>query len=100
MSVHVLLPFLPDMDNDPDFDSNDLHAAVREDWQRQRIIEAWLKGKASITDVMDCMSDHGMDAYEWEEAMADSVDRLIETPNVLIDDADLILDERRLRYAS
>jgi len=102
MSVHVLLPFLPDMDDDPDFNRADLERAIQANWQIQRVVEAWLRGQIAYEAVLDALADQGIDAWEWEEYMSAAVDRLILTPGVHIDDRERIIeglhpeDSRRL----
>lgn len=92
MSLHCLLPFLPDMDDDPDFNVDDLERAIHKNWQIQRVVEAWLRGQIAYEAVLDTLADQGIDAWEWEEYMSRGIDQLISTPGVYIDDKERILE--------
>jgi hypothetical protein len=82
--MDYLLPFLLDEDDDPDMNRSDRHAAIERDWQQQRVIDAWLRGEYPYEAVLDFVADQGVDAYDYDDAIADGVDRLVAS-NVLVD---------------
>jgi hypothetical protein len=88
--MHVLTPFLLDMDDGPDMTSDDLFRAIQEDAARQKLIEQWLRGEIPYEAILDMAADNGVDAHEYDELVETAVDRLIieATP---IDCAELFL---------
>jgi hypothetical protein len=75
--MHYLMPFLMDVDDDPDMNMSDRHAAIEEDWNQQRTVDAWLRGEIPYEAVMDMVADMGIDAYDYDDAIADGIDRLV-----------------------
>jgi hypothetical protein len=88
--MHLLTPFLLDMEDDPDMTSDDLYRAIREDAARQALVERWLRGEIPYEAILDMVADNGVDAHEYDELVETSVDRLIieATP---LDCAELLL---------
>lgn len=95
MASHVLSLFLPDMDDDPDMNLDDLDQAIKQDWQRQRTVEQWLKGELPYDAVLDMVADLGEDAYVYDDLIADIVDQVI-ADGEPIDEADLVMDASQL----
>jgi hypothetical protein len=75
--MHVLAPFLLDMDDDPDMTSDDLFRAIQEDGARQALVEQWLRGEIPYEAILDMAADNGVDAFEYDELVETAVDRLI-----------------------
>jgi hypothetical protein len=82
--MHYLMPFLMDVEDDPDMNVSDRHVAIDNDWNHQRTVDAWLRGEIPYEAVLDMVSDCGVDAYDYDDAIADGIDRLVES-RVLID---------------
>jgi hypothetical protein len=91
MVLHSLAPFLLDMVDDRDMNVADIEVALRDDWQRQRTVEAWLAGELPFEAMLDMASDYGVDGFEYEDAIAHNVDALI-AQNCPIDDAERVMD--------
>jgi hypothetical protein len=75
--AHYLMPFLLDMDDDPDMNAADRHVAIEHDWEQQNTIDAWLRGEIPYEAVLDMVADCGVDAYDYDETIADGIDRLV-----------------------
>jgi hypothetical protein len=75
--MHYLHPFLLDMDDDPDMNAADRRVAIEQDWQQQNIVEAWLRGEIPYEAVLDMVADQGIDAYDYDDVIADGIDRLV-----------------------
>jgi hypothetical protein len=75
--MHYLQPFLLDMDDDLDMNAADRRVAVEYDWAQQNTVDAWLRGEIPYEAVLDMVADQGVDAYEYDQAIADGIDRLV-----------------------
>lgn len=78
--MHYLEPFVLDLDLDPDQNEADLEAIVQANFDRQRVIEAFLKGEVSLYDLLDSVADvGGIDAYEYLELVNANIDHIVGT---------------------
>jgi hypothetical protein len=85
--MSAIAPFLLAMVDDPDMNLSDLDTEIHADWQRQRIVEQWLKGEVPSEALFDMASDQGIDGYDYEDMICHNVDAIV-AQNALIDDAE------------
>lgn len=88
---HVLDLILPDMIDDPDMDIHDLEASLKEDFKRQQILGAWLKGELPYEAALDAIADYGIDAHEWDDTIADIFDAVL-CDDIQIEDPEYLTD--------
>lgn len=60
---------------DPDFSQQDLQAEIARLFQRQRAIDALLRGEMAADTLGDMLAEHGIDPYSW---MSESLDNVAE----------------------
>jgi hypothetical protein len=85
--MDAIAPFLLTMVDSPDMNLSDLDTEIHADWQRQRIVERWLKGELPTEAMLDMASDQGIDGYDYEDMICHNVDAIV-AQNALIDDAE------------
>lgn len=87
---HVLDLILPDMMDDPDMDIHDLEASLQEDFKRQQVLGAWLKGELPYEAALDAIADYGIDAHEWDDAIA-NIFELVLSEDIQLEDPEYLL---------
>jgi hypothetical protein len=88
---HVLDLILPDRLDDPDMDIHDLEASLKADFERQRVLGAWLKGELPYEAALDTIADYGIDAHEWDDVIADIFESVL-SDEIQLEDPEYLLD--------
>lgn len=76
--MHVLEPFLIDLNLTPDHNSSDIKAEIDALFLVQRITEQFLKGNVSIDVLDDCLAQFGVNPNEYWGIVEENVDAVIE----------------------
>jgi hypothetical protein len=88
--AHILDLILPDMIDDPDMDIHDLEASLKADFERQKVLGAWLKGELPYEAALDAVADYGIDAHEWDDVIADIFESVLGN-NIQLEDPEYLL---------
>lgn len=75
--MHYLEPFILDLPDDPDFSPADLDREIQAGFDRQWVVQMFLKGEADLDDLLDSVADAGEDAYEYSELVDLHLERLV-----------------------
>lgn len=75
--MHYLEPFILDLPDEPDFSPADLDSEIQAGFNRQRVVQQFLKGKADLDDLLDSVADAGVDAYEYSDLVDAKLKQLV-----------------------
>ncbi|PSB16052.1 hypothetical protein C7B65_22775 [Phormidesmis priestleyi ULC007] len=83
--MHVLEPFLPDLNLTPDHSLSDIEAECKALSQVQRMTSDFLRGELDLDTLDDCLFGYGVDPNEYWGIVEDNVDAVIESGTALED---------------
>lgn len=81
--MHVLEPFLPDLDLSPDHNASDIEAEIQTHFIIQRLMEGFLKGEVDLDTFEDCLAQYEIDPIEYWQVVDANVDAVIAQQTVL-----------------
>lgn len=83
-------PFLPDLGLTKDHDAVDIEAEIRALSVVQKMIEGFLMGTVSLSDLDECLFEFGVDPDEYWGVVVESVDKVVASASE-IENAEIIL---------
>lgn len=81
--MHVLEPFLPDLNLTPDHSLSDIEAECKALSQVQHLTERFLRGETDLDTLNDCLFFYGVEPREYWGIVEANVDAVIEAETVL-----------------
>lgn len=88
--MDVLEPFLLDFDNSLDLNISEIERELIRLRKQRRVTIDFLKGEVPLENLLDCVADFGVDAYEYWEIVEDNINSLVDN-KVIINNPSLIL---------
>jgi hypothetical protein len=88
--MHILEPFLPDLDLSPDHNAADIAAEFKALSIFQKKLESFLRGEMDIDSFNDFLESFGITPFEYWGIVEDNTEAVLDRGEI-IEDVDLIL---------